>query len=249
MRRNMIRKLLMVSAAIAMPVSAGTVALVSTPSVAGANTPINCAVTAVVHFASPGISHNGAVTTATSEATTTTGGVLSGSGCGSTHSGTLPNQTIHTPTVACTGTHLPASNPACVTGKRGYDSWTNYVSQGTSSIASSIPNITLHIGSSTYVSHTTSASALTPTASGCGTGTTGLGKEVGFKILGKVTTAGAYLNSVTTLKICLGKVTGTHLVAAHAPATVPTFFYQLGNTSNLVTTSTIDSAHSSLNIA
>ena len=39
---EMIRKLLLVAAAIAMPVSAGTVALVSTSSVAGANTPITC---------------------------------------------------------------------------------------------------------------------------------------------------------------------------------------------------------------
>ena len=245
----MIRKLLLVAAAIAMPASAGAVALVSTSSVAGANTPITCALTGTVHFAAPGISKNGSLTTAMTTSTTTTGGTLSGSACGSTHAGTLPNETIKTATVKCTGTHLPSSNPACVSGKRGYDSWTNYANSGTSSIAASIPSIVIHVGSSTYTSHTTGAAILAANAAGCGTGTTGLGKEVGFKISGKVTTAGTYLNSATTIKICLGKVTGNNLVAAHAPATVPTFLYQVGNGANLVKTTIIDPAHSSLNIA
>ena len=100
----------------------------------------------------------------------------------------------------------------------------------------------------TYTAHTTSVATLLPTASGCGTGTTGLGKEVGFQVNGKITTAGTYLNQTTTLKVCLGKVTGTNLVAAHPPATVPTFFYQINNASNLVKTSTFDPLHSSLNI-
>ena len=97
--------------------------------------------TGVVHFAAPGISKNGSTTTAMTSSTTTTGGALSGSACGSTHAGTLPNETIHTATVNCTGTHTPSSNPACVSGKRGYDSWNNYATSGTSSIVSSIPNI------------------------------------------------------------------------------------------------------------
>ena len=80
----MIRKLLLVAAAIAMPASAGTVALVSTSSVAGANTPITCALTGIVHFAAPGITKNGSLTTAMTTSTTTTGGTLSGSACGST---------------------------------------------------------------------------------------------------------------------------------------------------------------------
>ena len=62
----MIRKLLLVAAAIAMPASAGAVALVGTATVAGAApTAINCAVSSKVTFASPGLSTKGSVTTAT----------------------------------------------------------------------------------------------------------------------------------------------------------------------------------------
>ncbi len=242
----MIRKLLLVAAAIAMPASAGAVALVGTASPAGAVTTITCGVTGIVHFAAPGLSKSGAVTTATTESTTTTGGVLNGAACGSTHAGTLANQTIKSATTACTGTGLPASNPACVTGKRGYDSWANYVSGGTSSILTSIPNISFKVGATTYTAHNTAAAALLPNAAGCGTGTTAPnGKEVGFKITGTITTAGVYHNAVSTLRVCLGKVTGTHLITT-APATVPTFDANLGKTGNLVTSSTIDVAHSSV---
>ncbi len=242
----MIRKLLLVAAAIAMPASAGAVALVGTASPAGAVTPVTCSVTGIVHFAAPGLTKAGSVTTATTESTTTTGGVLAGAGCGTTHAGTLPNQNIKSATTPCTGTGLPVSNPACVSGKKGYDSWANYVSGGTSSILTSLPNVSFKVGATTYTAHNTAAAALLPNAAGCGTGTTAPnGKEVGFKITGKITTAGAYLNAVSTLKVCLGKVTGTGLITT-APATVPTFFANLGKTGNKVVTSTIDAAHSSL---
>ena len=160
----------------------------------------------------------------------------------------MPNETIKTKTVKCTGTGTPSSNPACVSGKYGYDSWNDYATSGTSSVLALLPNVRFTVGTTTYTAHNTSAAALLPTASGCGTGTTGLGKEVGFQIKGTITapTTSPYHGAATTLKVCLGKVTGTHLVPAHAPATVPTFFYQINNASNLVTTSTIDPAHSSL---
>jgi len=248
----MIRKLLLVAAAIAMPASAGAVALVGTASPAGAVTPITCTVTAVVHFAAPGLTFNGSTTTATTSNTTTSGGVLGGTSCGSTHAGTLSNQTIKTAAIKCTGAGMPSSNPACKAPPPqlyGYDSWKNYASSGVSSILASLPNISFKVGTTTYTAHNTAAAELLPNAAGCGTGTTGLGKEVGFKITGKITTAGPYLNAVSTLKACLGKVTGLHLVAAHAPATVPTFFYQINGATNLgntTQTSTIDPAHSSL---
>ncbi len=247
----MIRKLLLVAAAIAMPVSAGAVALVGTASPAGAVTPITCALTSKVTFAAPGLTYKGSVTTATTETTMSTLGTLSGSACGSTHAGTLANLSIKTATVVCTGAGLPASNPGCVSGKRGYDSWKNYASSGTSSILSSVPNVSFHVGATAYTMHATAAAALLPNAAGCGTGATGLGKEVGFKITGTITVpaTGPYHNAAATFKACLGKVTGLHLVAPHLPATVSTFFYQINGATNLgntTQTATVDPATSSV---
>ena len=66
----MIRKLLLVAAAIAMPASAGAVTLVATAPSAGAAATINCHVAGTVSFASPGLSHNGTVSaTATTDTT------------------------------------------------------------------------------------------------------------------------------------------------------------------------------------
>ena len=235
-----------------MPAGTGAVALVGTASPAGAVTPITCTVNAVVHFATPGLTFKGSTTTATTSNTTTTGGVLSGSSCGSTHAGTLPNETIKSTTTKCTGAGLPSTNLACTAPppqKYGYDSWKNYTSGGTSSVLSSLPNVSFKVGSTTYTAHNTASASLLPNAAGCGTGTTGLGKEVGFKITGTITTLGPYHNAVSTLKVCLGKVTGLHLVAPHAPATVSTFFYQINGATNLgntTQTATLDPLHSTL---
>jgi len=244
----MIRKLLLVAAAIVMPASAGTVALLGTAPPAGAVATMTCTVTATVEFAHPGLSKAGSTTTATTKSTTTAGSALAGSSCGSTHSGTLPNETIKTATVVCTGTGTPTSNPACVSGERGYDSWSNYTTGWTSSVRSSLPNVSFTVSGTTYTAHNTAVSALGPTSTGCGTGTTGLGKEVGVQVTGKIAapTTSPYYGAASTLKVCLGKVSGTHLVPARAPATVPTFYYQINNASNLIVTSTIDPAHSSL---
>jgi hypothetical protein len=135
-----------------------------------------------------------------------------------------------------------------VAGERGYDSWNNYTTNGTSTVLSSLPNLSFTVSGTSYTAHNTAVSAQGPTSSGCGTGTTGLGKEVGFKLTGKITAPATspYKGATSTLKVCLGKVSGTHLVPARAPATVPTFYYQINNASNLIVTSTIDPAHSSL---
>ena len=244
----MIRKLLLVAAVIAMPASAGAVALVGSAPPAGAVATITCTVTATVEFAPPGLSKAGSTTTAPIKSAKTAGGALAGTSCGSTHSGTLPNALIKIATVVCTGTGTPTSNPACVGGERGYDSWNNYTTGWTSSVRSSLANVSFTVSGTAYTAHYTAASALAPTSTGCGTGTTGLGKEVGIKLTGTITapSTSPYKGATSTLRACLGKVSGTHLVAPHAPATVPTFYYQINNSSNLIVTSTIDPAHSSL---
>ena len=65
----MIRRLLLVAAAIIMPASAGAVTLVATAPTAGAAATINCHVAGTIYFATPGLTHNGKVTTATTSTT------------------------------------------------------------------------------------------------------------------------------------------------------------------------------------
>ncbi len=96
----MIRKLLLVAAAIAMPVSAGAVALVGTATPAGALGPtVNCAAGGLVTFAAPGISHTGAVTTLLTESTKTGITTLS-KGTTASCTGSSPALTIPTATVS-----------------------------------------------------------------------------------------------------------------------------------------------------
>ncbi len=250
----MIRKLLLVAAAVAMPVGAATATLAGTSRVAGATPPIiNCHVGGTVMFANEatgaGLSKVGSTTTATT-VTTSIGTVIFTKGTTVCTGSSFP-QHIKTATVRCTGAGMPTSNPACKAPPPqlyGYDSWKNYTSTATSSILKSIPNITFTVNGTTYTTHTLSVATLFPTSAGCGTGTTGLGKEAGFQVNGKVTTLGTYDNQATTLKVCLGRVTGANLVPAAPPATVPTFYYQINNASNLVKTSTLDPLHSSFNI-
>ena len=84
------------------------------------------------------------------------------------------------------------------------------------------------------------------------------GNESGFEIKGKITapTTSAYKNAATTVIICLGSATGTHLVT-QSKATKPGFVYNLttglGKTTAdkeiIVTKGLFDPLESSLNIA
>ena len=130
----MIRKLLLVAAAIA-PVGTATVTVAGTSGVASATPPtINCQVNGTVTFALPGLSKAGATTTATTE-TTSTGTVTLSKGT-TACTGSSPAQHIKTATVKCTGAGTPTSNTACKAPPPqlyGYDSWNNYATTGTSS--------------------------------------------------------------------------------------------------------------------
>ncbi len=101
----MIRKLLVVAAAIAIPASVvavnGGIA-----SAAGAKTApaISCAVSSTVTFAAPGLSTAGAVSTAKTSTTKTGNLAFSGTGC----TGTGAGHSITTASTKCTGTGKPA---------------------------------------------------------------------------------------------------------------------------------------------
>jgi len=111
----MIRKMLVIAAAIAMPVS---VIAVSGVTAGAASKPppdpaITCAVTATVTFAAPGISNAGSVSTSKTSNTTTSGESFSTKGSDGACTGSAPDNTITSKSVKCTGVHTPSSNTAC----------------------------------------------------------------------------------------------------------------------------------------
>lgn len=194
------RKILMGVLAVALP--AGTLLITQSAAVAGGSTPpngpVSCGVQGTVNFASPGLSKNGSESSSKTSSTTTSGTTLIG--C----SGSVPNQTIVTKNVKCAKTDgQPASNPACAgKGTYGYDSWNNFETSGTTSIAKSLKKVTFTIDGVTYSTKTTAAAVTS-----CTSGT--YGTEAGFKISGEVKGPKNDKGESSTLTVCLGSDAGT----------------------------------------
>ena len=249
----MIRKLLLVAAAIAMPASAGAVTLVGTASPAGAAGPtINCHDTGTITFAgASGLTHNGYATTATTSTTAVSTQTYS---AGSTAcAGTGPALSIKSTNTKCSATGATTTIPACVGNptKYGYGSFKAYQSQGVSSVGSSVKTITFTINGQTYTSKTCTTTGCVATYI-CPKSAT-YGTEGGFELKGAITTAGLYLGAATDAKVCLGAITGTN-DKIQTGATKPGFTFNLlqGETAGstiTIKTATIDKAESSLNIA
>ena len=211
----MIRKILLVAAAIAMPLGITAVTAVNGATSAGA-APIVCSVSATISFASPGISTSGSISTSKTSQTSVTGETFGGVGC----TGSGPNLTINSKSVKC-DKHtpgLPSSNTACTPGNYGYGSWANYVSSGSSSIAKATKKLSFTVNSVLYKTKTTSATAV-----GCS------GGEAGFKVVGTISSPKAQKGQPSTFTACLGAVTGagltsyTNFVAnVNGPGTVAT---------------------------
>ena len=198
----MIRKLVVIAAAIAMPVSLMAVVAGAGGGVAAAggspNGPITCTVSATVNFAKPGISNAGSVSTKSSSTTEAKDDVLGGSGC----TGTGSTLKIKSASTLCTGAGMPSSNPACFTGSKaeyGYDSWNNYETGGASSL-SSLKVLKFTINDIKY-----QIDDLSGTAVGCAD------SEVGFSLTGTVKAPKADKGQSADLTACLGSVTGTGL--------------------------------------
>jgi hypothetical protein len=191
----MIRKLLLVAAAIAMPLGAVAVTGITTAGVAGAAT--TCSVAGTVTFAAPGISTNGGVS-ASKTSTTSTSATTFGGGC----TGGSPAMNITSKSTKCDKhtAGLPSSNPACTPGNYGYGSWANFASGGTTSIQKALKKLNFTIGAIAYQTKTTSASII-----GCP------GSEAGFQLVGTVKSPKAAKGQTSTLIACLGAITGTGL--------------------------------------
>ena len=195
----MFRKLLVVAAAIAMPVSVVAVSggIASASSASGSG-PISCHVASTVAFAAPGLSKAGSVSTAKTSSVIASPLVVSGTGC----TGTSAKTTITSASTKCTGKGLPVPYTACKIGDYGFDSWKAFTANGTSSIKTAFAHFNFTLNGNAFQTTTTKAAEVVLGA--CKT-------EVGFAITGTVTAPTAYKGKVSTLTACLGKVTGTGL--------------------------------------
>ncbi len=198
----MIRKLLVVAAAIAMPVSvvAVTGATAGAKVVVPPDPAITCSVNATVNFAAPGISTPGSVSASKTSTTTTTsesfGKVSGGHAC----TGTAAGNTIVSKSVKCAKKGpQPSSNSACVPGEYGYGSWANFENSGTASIQKALKHLSFTINGIAYSSKT--ASAATVAGGACGS-------EAGFQLTGAISAPKQDKGQSVVLLACLGASTG-----------------------------------------
>jgi len=258
----MIRKLLLVAAAIAMPASAGAVTLVATAPTAGAAATINCHVAGTVSFATPGLTHNGkAVTTTSSTTNVSTETYTKGT---TACAGTGPALAIKSTNTKCNAKNETTVVPACVGHPTdyGYGSFDSYAASGATTLQADVKTLTFTVNKVKYTS-TTSTTKGSVAEVGCPTSKT-YGTEAGFEIKGKITapTSSSYKNAATTVIVCLGSAEGSHLLTQHSTkptvnATKPGFVWNLeqglGTTTTdksiVVTKSLFDPTESSLNIA
>jgi hypothetical protein len=202
----MIRKMLVIAAAVAMPVSV-IAAVGGTSGVAGAkpgppDPGVTCTIGATVTFATPGLSTNGQVGTGVKTTDTTVSGeTLGGAGC----VGSSSINPIVSKTVKCVKDEpgQPTSNPGCdgVKGTVGWDSWGDYAATGTASILKDVKKLYFTINNIAYETKNTSAADV-----GCA------GGEVGFQINGTVASPKNDKGQTDVLTACLGTVTGSSLL-------------------------------------
>jgi hypothetical protein len=231
----MIRKMLVIAAAIAMPVSVVAV----TGGVAGAKkapTPpdpaVTCSVSATVTFAPPGISQAGSASPAKTS-TTTTSATTFGGGC--TGGGTGNN--IVSKSTKCAkkvGQPEPTSNPGCQVGEYGYGSWANFTSGGTASIQKALKKLSFTINGIAYATKTTGSSEIINGV---------CGGDVGFQITGVVSAPKQDKGQSSTLNACLGAITGSGLKPGD------NFFNAAVDEQGTVATAAIDPSVSTVHIS
>ncbi len=192
----MLRKMLLIAAAVAIPMGATAVTSVIQTGTAGATAlAITCKVTSgTVDFAAPGLSQNGSFESAsTSTATTTTvkyGCTPPAGGVGKTNP-----ISITTPSTQCTGTNTPVTG--CSVGQYNYDNEGSFASNA-STLWSEIGTLSIKIGATKYTANLTSSAVALTCASG----------EAGFNLKGKLTAPAAHAGEPLKLTTCLGADTG-----------------------------------------
>ena len=214
----MIRKLLVIAAAVAMPASAlAAVTTIGSAGVAGAAaktyTTMSCAVTGGVLFAKPGLSYNGSISsTSVSKAKSTA--VATGPGCGKVTL-TDPTGTVNTTKNTITTASLncntaPAPLPgACALETLlkfyAYDTASSLASSGVASIVTSLGSLGISlVDNHNAVKGDVTVGGTTSVVGGaCGAG------NVGFQLAGGTKVAGIPVPGLTyTLLLCIVGDTG-----------------------------------------
>jgi len=208
----MIRKMLVIAAAVAMPATAmAAVTTVGASGVAGAAkvyTSTSCAVTGTVTFAAPGLSNAGSLgkkSKVTSTSAVTPGTILSGTGgCGTT---TVKTK-ISTAATDCLTAPAPLPGAcAAATAKLhyAYSNASNLASAGVSSIVASLSKGLKLSDNGNKVTGTVTLAGTTAVVGGaCGTG------NIGFQLAGSTNVTGLSY----TLLLCLVTDTGTATTGA-----------------------------------
>jgi hypothetical protein len=239
----MIRKMLVVAAAVAMPASALAVGAIGggvASATATPPTPIVCAASGTVTFAGPnGLTHDGTVTTAKTSTTNTSTTSFDGPSCGT--GGSTPGKAITSKNSKCSGTNTgtPATVvvPGCVKKSYYYGTAASFVGTGAANLKKALKSVTLTVNGITFAGKTSTTSSIAP-GGACGS-------EAGFLVSGKVKATGQAYKTFQ-LRACLGADTG--------PNTTGDFFTDFatelgGNTTIGIQTAAIDHATSQLTIS
>lgn len=239
----MIRKLLMVAAATAMPLGAiavgvgGGVASAKAPTPL---TPITCTASGTVTFAAPGISHLGSVSQSKTSAVTTTATTFSACTGGvpiNPTSGSSPANVITSKNTKCPK-NPPYSPPTCIKPAYLYGTASSFAQTGPAALQKALKKLNITLGSLSFKGKTTGAAAINP-GGVCG-------PDTGFALTGTLKSTPKSTLSGFTLNACLGADTGTSLASGG------TNFYTdivsaLGGGADVISGASIDGA-SSLNI-
>ncbi len=240
----MIRKLLMVAAAAAMPVGMIAVGTV-TAGTAGAkpppppSPPLTCAIGGTINFASPGISTNGAVAPVGIKTSSTTTSAISFSPCTTLNghsSGSVAPLTITSKDTKCAKTaNTPV--PGCMKGQDYYDTAGQFAGTGPAAIQKALKKLTLVVDGLVFAGKTGSSALVTP-GGACGS-------EGGFQLNGTVKSK-PYTYATDSFLACLGTDTGTN-TTGNAVADITAA--ALGNSTIVVQTANLDTSNSVLHIS
>ena len=234
----MIRKLLVVAAAAAIPMSAVAVGAIGSGTAFAGKTvnpspPVSCTVAGTITFAPPGISHDGLVSTSKTSTTNTSAITFAGPACGpnTTNSGgSTPPRAITSKSTKCPGT------TACPKGSYISDTASSYVTTGASSLQKALKKGTITLDGVGFPFKTSSAASVNGGA---------CGSEAGFQISGSVKNK-AYAYTSYSLLVCLGGDTGTGTTGAFLNDITTAIASASGPT---IATATIDPATSVLKVS
>jgi hypothetical protein len=238
----MIRKMLVIAAAVAMPASALAVGAIGGGVANAAKgpppTPIVCAAHGTITFASGGISTNGNVTTAKTSDTTTSATTFDGPSCGT--GGSTDGKTITSKNSKCTGTNTGTPStvtiPGCAKKSYYYGTAASYISTGASTLGKALKKVTLNVNGISFAGKTKTATAVSGGA---------CGSEGGFQLNGSVKASGQSYKTYSLL-VCIGNDTGPGTTNAFASDVAGAAF---GNTAIAIDTADIDPASSTLTIS